>query len=148
MGRGKRYSDERQLNYKKVYAVIGVFIFIVMFIIGMNKILKADKNTLATKNIELNYFPVYTNERWGVINSSGDMIVQPEYNEMILNYSKKECEPTIVYTDNFRDDHLCMDLGDLLTYLKSITDDTLVLPFDKNIIGMTLNQDEKNKVIT
>ena len=103
MGRGKRYSDERQLNYKKVYAVIGVFIFIVMFIIGMNKILKADKNTLATKNIELNYFPVYTNERWGVINSSGDIIVQPEYNEMILIPNKSKSVFLCTYDTNYVD---------------------------------------------
>lgn len=103
MSRGRRYSEERQLNLKKVYAVIGVIIFIVMFIIGLNKILKEDKNTLATKNVELNYFSLYTNGNWGVINSSGDTIIQPEYGEMILIPNKAKPVFVCTYDVNYVD---------------------------------------------
>ena len=52
MGKGRRYDGEQKLNLKKVFAVIATIIIIILFIVGIRQILKADKNTLASKNIE------------------------------------------------------------------------------------------------
>ena len=41
--RGKRYSGEQKLNFKKVFAVLIVILVIVMFVIGIKKILTQDK---------------------------------------------------------------------------------------------------------
>ena len=33
---------------------------------------------------EVNYFAVYTQDKWGVINNKGEIVVEPSYEEMIL----------------------------------------------------------------
>ena len=83
MSRGKRYEGDQQLNLKKVFAVVAVIIVIVLFVIGIKKILKADKNTVESKNVELNYFTMVTNGNWGVINSSGETILEAANKEII-----------------------------------------------------------------
>ncbi len=83
MSRGRRYEGEQKLNLKKVFAVPAIIIIIVLLIVAMKQIFKADKATIAKKNIELNYFAVYTEGNWGVINSSGETIIQPTNGEMI-----------------------------------------------------------------
>lgn len=67
MSRGKRY-DEPKLNIKKVIAVIVAIIVLIMFIIAIKNLLDTSKkegNTSVTS-----YYPIYTNEKWGVIDSS------------------------------------------------------------------------------
>lgn len=83
MGRnkGKRYDTESKLNIKKVIAVILAMAVIVMFIIGIKTLLTGNSNNNIT-NIN-NYFSVYTNEKWGVIDQTGKIIIEPTYTEMI-----------------------------------------------------------------
>lgn len=83
MSRGRRYDPDQQLNFKKVFAVVIAIIVIIMFIVAINTILKQD----ATKQVSsgpVNYFSVYTNGKWGVINSNGDYVIEPTYDEMIV----------------------------------------------------------------
>lgn len=81
MNRGKRYSTESKLNIKKVIAVIMAIAVLVMFVIGIKTLLTTNTNekTIATKN----YYPVYTNEKWGVIDGTGSIVIEPIYDEMI-----------------------------------------------------------------
>lgn len=81
--RGKRYNGEPKLNMKKVFGVIAVFVVIILVIIGIKQMLKLDKNKTIEKNIELSYFTLYKNGNWGVINSSGEIIIEPSNGEMI-----------------------------------------------------------------
>lgn len=83
MSRGKRYDGEQKLNLKKVFAVIIAIAVIIMFIIGINKLF-SNESELQTKAVALRYFPVYTNEKWGVIDSNGNIIINPEYDEYIV----------------------------------------------------------------
>lgn len=103
MGKGRRYNGERKLNVKKVVAVIVVFAIIILFIFGINQILKADKQTMASKNIELNYMALFTNGNWGVINSSGEEVVQPAYSEMIAIPNKQKPVFICTYDVNYVD---------------------------------------------
>lgn len=103
MGRGKRFNGERKLNIKKVVAVIMTIIVCVMFVIGIKQILKADKQTISTKNVELNYFTLYTNGNWGVINSSGNTIIEPAYGEMIVIPNKTKPVFICTYEVNYVD---------------------------------------------
>ncbi len=80
-GRAKRYNDENKLNYKKIFAVIVLFIVIIMFVVGIKK--------LVTNGISSNgkiavtsYFSVYSDGKWGVINSNGEVVIEPQYDEM------------------------------------------------------------------
>lgn len=81
MSRGKRYNDEPKLNVKKVIAVIILLAVIIMFVFAIQKILKTNSGEQITST---NYFTVYTNEKWGVINSKGEIVIEPQYNEIIV----------------------------------------------------------------
>lgn len=83
MSRGKRYDGEQKLNLKKVFAVIIAFAVIIMFFIGISKLFNKESTT-QEKAVVLRYFPVYTNEKWGVIDSKGNIIIEPEYEEYIV----------------------------------------------------------------
>ena len=103
MSRGRRYNGEQKLNLKKVFAVVAAIIVILLFIFGIKQILKADKKTLARKNVELNYFTVFTNGNWGVINSSGDTIIEPANGEMIIIPNKAKPVFICTYEVNYVD---------------------------------------------
>ena len=103
MSRGKRYNGERKLNMKKVAGVIITLIIIILIIIGIKQILKADKQTLATKNVELHYHTLFTNGNWGVINSSGDTIIEPAYAEMVVIPNKSKPVFVCTYEVNYVD---------------------------------------------
>lgn len=68
MSRGKRY-DEPKLNLKKVFAVIILFVVIIMCIVMIRGILSKDEER---QNIttSIDYFAAYQNNKWGVIDSS------------------------------------------------------------------------------
>lgn len=83
MGKGRRYNGEQKLNIKKVIAVIIAFAVIIMFFVGLSKILGGD-SPLKEKNIATKYFTVYTNGKYGVIDSKGEIIIEPTYDEIIL----------------------------------------------------------------
>lgn len=79
--RGRRYDDEKKLNYKKVFAVIVLFIVIIMFVVGIKKLFSTGM-TSTGKITTVSYFPMYSNGKWGIINSNGDTIIEPQYEEM------------------------------------------------------------------
>ncbi len=90
MGRGRRYNGEQKLNLKKVAAVVAAIVVVILFIVGIKKIFKADKETLAGKNIELGYYTIFSNGNWGVINSSGDIVIEPANGQIILIPNKSK----------------------------------------------------------
>lgn len=92
MARGKRYETEGKLNYKKVFAVIIAIAVIIMFIFIIKNVLKERKEII--KDYE--YFPLYSQNKWGVINQEGEEIIQPSYEEMI------------VIPDKMKDVFICM----------------------------------------
>lgn len=83
MSRGRRYSGGQKLNVKKVIAVGIAIAVIIMFIIGLNKLLQTNPKT-EEKAVAIKYFSVYTNNKWGVIDSKGDIIIEPTYDEAII----------------------------------------------------------------
>ena len=89
MSRGKRYNGEQKLNMKKVFAVIITIIVIIMFFMGIKHILKKDKN-VTNSFTEISYFTAYENGKWGVINSNGDAVISPSYDEMIVIPNSKK----------------------------------------------------------
>lgn len=83
MSRGKRYEGEPKLNLKKVFAVIIAIAVIIMFVIGIKKLMTPTKSA-DEKQVALKYLTVYTDNKWGVINSKGDIIIEPTYDEVII----------------------------------------------------------------
>ena len=83
MSRGKRYDGEQKLNIKKVFAVLIAILVIIMFVLGIQKLFDKE-GSIPQKAVALKYFPVYTNQKWGVIDSKGNVIIEPIYEEYIV----------------------------------------------------------------
>lgn len=137
MSRGKRYNGERQLNMKKVVGVIVVILLLILFVVGIKKILKADKETMASKNIELAYFPVFSNGNWGVINSSGNTIIEPAYAEMIMIPNKSKAVFVCTYDVNYVD-------GSYKTKVVNAKNEELFTNFEN--VNTIRNIDENNNL--
>jgi len=80
MARGKRYQTEGKLNYTKVFAVIIAIAVVIMFIFIIKNVFKQREKV--TKNYQ--YFALYAQNKWGVINQNGDEVIIPSYQEMII----------------------------------------------------------------
>ena len=84
MSRAKRYNDEdRHLNIKKVIAVIIAILVIIMFFVGIKELIK-DKPVTNEKIFTNAYYAIYENEKWGVIDTKGNVIVEAKYDDMII----------------------------------------------------------------
>ena len=81
MSRGKRYDNEPKLNIKKVIAVILFIAVITVFVIAVKKMLSSDNTTKITAKT---YFTICTEDKWGVIDNNGNIVINPTYDEMII----------------------------------------------------------------
>lgn len=81
MSRGKRYDTEPKLNIKKVVAVFIFLAVIVVFVIAVKKMLSSDNSSSITAKT---YFTLCTDEKWGVIDNNGNIVIEPTYEEMIV----------------------------------------------------------------
>ena len=86
MSRGKRYDTEAKLNYQKVFAVLIAIAVVIMFIFIIRNVLKERKE--ATREYE--YFALYADNKWGVINQYGEEVIVPSYQEMIVIPNKEK----------------------------------------------------------
>lgn len=80
-GRGRRYDKEPKLNIKKVFAVIIAIIVVIMCVLMIRRIFT---NKDSKKISSLSYFSFYKDNKWGVIDSNGDIVIDPSYREMIV----------------------------------------------------------------
>lgn len=67
MSRGRRY-EEPKLNLKKVFAVIILFVVIIMCIVMLKGIFAKDEEKGTITSID--YFAAYKDNKWGVIDSN------------------------------------------------------------------------------
>ena len=100
MSKGRRY-EEPKLNMKKVFAVIIAIIVIIMFIFIIKGILTKDKEQ--GKIVSNNYFAVFQNNKWGVIDAKGSTIIDPAYAEMIIVPNSKNDVFLCTYDINYAD---------------------------------------------
>lgn len=100
MSRGKRY-EEPKLNLKKVFAVIILFVVIIMCIVMLKGILDKDDEQGVITSID--YFAAYKDNKWGVIDSSGNIVIEPSYGEMIVVPNSKEDVFLCTYDVNYDD---------------------------------------------
>ena len=101
MSRGRRYSGEKKLNLKKVFAVIITIIVIIMFIVGIKKLLSTDKKEKISNE---SYYASFEDNKYGVINSKGENVIEPSYQELITIPNKNKdvflCVYDVDYTNN------------------------------------------------
>lgn len=98
MSRGRRY-EEPQLNLKKVFAVILAIIVLIMFIYIIAKILTRDK--VQTKISSKDYYVAFKDNKWGVINSQAETVIDPSYEEMIIIPNSKNDVFLCIYDVNY-----------------------------------------------
>jgi hypothetical protein len=102
-GRGKRYSEEKKLNYNKILGIAIFVLVIIMFVIGFKKIINTGIDSSGKINT-LNYFSAYSNGKWGVINSKGETVIEPQYEEMIVIPDNTKAIFVCTYNVNYETD--------------------------------------------
>lgn len=134
MSRGKRY-EEPKLNLKKVFAVILAIVVIIMSIVIIKNIFDKGKEN---KNItSKTYFSVYENNKWGVIDESGNTVITPAYQEMIIIPDKKTDVFLCTYDVNY-------ETGEYSTKALNSKDQEIFTEYNK--IEAISNYDENNNL--
>ena len=82
--RARRYDSDSKLNVKKIIAVAVLLLVVIMFCVGIKSLLQSHSSSKSGKIETVSYFTIYDNGKWGVINSYGDTVIEPTYEEMII----------------------------------------------------------------
>lgn len=97
--RGRRFETEPKLNMKKVFAVLIAIAVVIMFVFIIKGIL--DKGTDKGKITSENYFTMFKDNKWGIINSNGETVIDPSYAEMIIIPDSKKDVFLCTYDVNY-----------------------------------------------
>lgn len=83
-------TNEKTKNIKKVGIIIPVVLVLIIAIISIIIVIKNNENTYKLENVtDFLYFRIYENERYGVIDTKGNIIIEPKYENIdIPNPSK------------------------------------------------------------
>lgn len=136
MSKGRRY-EEPKLNKKKVLAVIVAFLVIVMFVFIMNGILNKEKETNTGTITSLSYFSAFQNDKWGIIDSNGNIVIDPSYQEMIIVPNNKNDIFLCTYDVNYK-------TGEYKTKALNGKNEILFTQYDK--IEAISNKDNNNNL--
>ena len=136
MSRGKRYNDEQKLNLKKVFAVIIAVVVIILFFVGIKKMLKKEDGT-ANSFSEISYFTVNSNGKWGVINSKGENVIEATNDEIIVIPNNKKDVFVYTYDVNYTD-------GSYKTKAVNASNDQLFTTYEK--VEVLSNYNENNSI--
>ena len=134
MSKGKRY-EEPKLNMKKVFAVIVAIIVIIMFIFIIKGLLDRDEEQ--GKITSETYFVSYKDSKWGIINSKGEDVIAPTYQEMIIIPNQKQDVFLCTYDVNY-------DTGEYKTKAFNKNNEEILTGYDK--IEAIQNYDENNNI--
>ena len=135
MNRGKRYDAEPKLNMKKVFAVAIAILVIAMFIFIIKGLLSKEKT--AGKITTKNYFAVFKDNKWGVIDSTGNTIIDPSYKEMIIIPNSKKAVFICTYDVNY-------ETGEYKTKALNEKNQEILTQYEK--IGTIQNQDKNGNL--
>ena len=134
MSRGRRY-EEPKLNLKKVFAVIIAIAVVIMFVFIIKGIL--GKGNEQGKITSESYFAAFKDNKWGIINSTGNAVIDPSYQEMIVVPNSKKDVFLCTYDVNY-------DTGDYKTKVLNSKNEEIFKDYDK--VEAIQNADEKGKV--
>ena len=136
MSRGRRYDTEPKLNMKKVFAVAIAIIVIIMFIFIIKGLLT--KDTTSGKITTKSYFTSYKDNKWGVIDSTGNNVIDPSYKEMIIVPNPKKGVFICTYDVNY-------DTGEYKTKALNDKNEEIFKEYDK--IEAIQNTDKSGNLI-
>ena len=101
---GKRVKEpekKKKLNVKKIVALILAIAVVVMVFFIIKYIFKKDKQVAHTQEANESYFSSYENNKWGVINSKGEDVISPSYEELIVIPNNKKDVFIVTYGVNY-----------------------------------------------
>ena len=134
MSKGKRYDTEPKLNLKKVFAVVIAIVVIIMFVF----IIKGLFNGNATGKItSKSYFTAYKDNKWGVIDETGNNVIDPSYAEMIIIPNAKTGVFICTYDVNY-------ETGEYKTKVLNEKNEEIFTQYDK--LEAIQNKDENNNL--
>jgi hypothetical protein len=81
--RGRRYDDTPKLNMNKVFATIIAIVVIIMIIVSLKRLLSNVDKTKDVSSLDT-YISVYENNKWGVIDNKGNIVIELDNDEMII----------------------------------------------------------------
>lgn len=88
--RGRRYDEgPRKLNMKKVIATVIAFIVIIMIILSLKNLLTGEEKNKEVSSLTT-YISVLEDNKWGVIDNKGNVIIDLTYDEMIIIPNRNE----------------------------------------------------------
>ncbi|MCI8411905.1 MAG: WG repeat-containing protein [Clostridia bacterium] len=134
MSRGKRY-EEPKLNMKKVFAVIIAIVVFIMFIFIIKGILSKDKEQ--GKVVSESYFVSFKDNKWGVIDSSGNSVIDSSYEEMITIPNSKNDVFLCIYDINY-------ETGEYKTKALNSKNEEIFKDYQK--VEAIQNKDENNNL--
>ena len=120
--KGRRYEQEPKLNLKKVFAVLIAVAVVVMFVFIVNGILSKGENK--GKVVNQSYFTVFKDNKWGVIDSNGETIIDPSYEEMIVIPNMNKDVFICTYDVNY-------DTGDYKTKVLNAKNEEIFKDYEK-----------------
>jgi len=132
--RGRRY-EEPKLNLKKVFAVVIAIIVFIMFIFIIKGILDKDEEQVIITSKD--YFAVYKNNKWGVIDSNAQTVIEPSYEEIITIPNSKNDVFLCIYDVNY-------ETGEYKTKALNSKNEEIFTQYDK--IEAIQNRDENNNL--
>ena len=101
---GRRYeSGPRKLNMKKVIATIIAFIVIVMIILSLKNLLTGDEKNKEVSSLKT-YISVLENNKWGVIDNKGNIVIDLVHDEMIIIPNKNEDVFVCIYNVDYNNE--------------------------------------------
>ena len=135
MSRGRRYDTEPKLNMKKVFAVAVAIAVIIMFVFIIKGLLTKEDTT--GKITSETYFSVYKDNKWGVINSTGNYVIDPSYAEMIVIPNNKSGVFICTYDINY-------ETGEYKTSVLNGKNEQIFTEYDK--VEAISNKDKNNNL--
>ncbi len=134
MSKGRRY-EEPKLNIKKVFAVIVAIIVVIMFVFVVKGILSQNKKQgkIASKD----YFAIFKDNKWGVMDEIGDIVIDPSYQEMIIVPNSKNDIFLCTYDINY-------DLGTYKTKVLNSKNQEIFTEYEQ--VEAIQNKDENNNL--
>ena len=97
--RAKRYDNEPKLNLKKVFGTVLIILLLIILIKEFIKVVKhKDAPVIETAK---SYFTVLLNNKWGVIDQEGKIVIEATYDEMFAIPNKNK--EVFIYAYNIDD---------------------------------------------
>ena len=134
--RGRRFEQEPKLNIKKVAAVLIAIAVVIMFVFIIKGILSkgGDSGKITSKN----YFVAFKDNKYGVIDSDGFIVIDPSYEEMLVIPNSKKDVFLCTYDVN-------EDTGEFKTKALNSEGNEVLKGYD--LLEVVTNKDKNDNII-